>query len=295
MNPAMRTKLMALGVDIAPAMIQGTVALMAACAAPRDAKVAVTRDHQYGPDARNRLDIFRSGTPRRAPVLVYIHGGGFVMGDKTSPGSPFYDNVGQWAAQQGCIGVTLTYRLAPQHRWPAGPQDLALAVGWLRANIGTMGGDPDRIFLMGQSAGAAHVAAYVAHTQFHARGSAGIAGALLVSGILDPSTQVPNQYLTAYYGEDRAVLAQANSLPGLLASRVPLLFSVSELDPADFQAQAAQLSREWFEAKGRVAPLEYLAGHNHLTPAQAIGSPHDDLGPRIALFIATHGAEGARG
>lgn len=288
MNPGMRAKLMALGVDIAPAMIQGTVGLMAACAAPRDNDVAVTRDHQYGPDARNRLDIFRKGTPHNAPVLVYIHGGGFVMGDKTSPGSPFYDNVGQWSAQHGFVGVTMTYRLAPQHRWPAGPLDLAHAVRWLRANVGAMGGNPDGIFLMGQSAGAAHVAAYVAHARFHTEGSAGIAGALLISGILDPSTQVPNQYLTAYFGEDRAVLEEANSIPGLIASNVPMLFSVSELDPSDFQAQAAQLAQAWYPQKGRIAPMEYLAGHNHLTPAQAIGSPHDDLGPRIAQFIATH-------
>lgn len=295
MNPEVRAKLMALGVDIAPAMIQGTVGLMAACAAPRDADVEVTRDQQYGPDARNRLDVFRKGVPSNAPVLVYVHGGGFVMGDKTSPGSPFYDNVGQWAAQQGFIGVTMTYRLAPQHRWPAGPVDMALAVRWLREHVGALGGNPDGIFLMGQSAGAAHVAAYVAHPQFHTGGAAGLAGALMISGILDPSTQVPNQYLTAYFGEDRAVLAQANSIPGLLAAHVPMLFSVSELDPADFQAQATQLAQAWYQAKGRVAPLEYLAGHNHLTPAQAIGSPHDDLGPRMLQFIATHAATGASG
>jgi arylformamidase len=176
------------------------------------------------------------------------------MGDKTSAGSPFYDNIGQWAAQQGFIGVTLTYRLAPAHHWPCGPEDMAQAVRWLRANIGAHGGDPAKIFLLGQSAGAVHVAAYTAHAQFHDEGDPGIAGALMTSGIYDPTTQPPNPFGLAYYGESPATLAQARCTAGLLASRVPLLFSVSELDPADFQAQAAQLAAAWFAAKGAYPP-----------------------------------------
>jgi acetyl esterase/lipase len=248
--------------------------------------VAITRDHQYGPDPRNRLDIHRRGNPRGAPVLVYVHGGGFMMGDKTSAGSPFYDNIGQWSAHQGYIGVTLTYRLAPANRWPCGPQDMALAVNWLRENIAAHGGDPGKIFLLGQSAGAVHVAAYTAHAQFHGAHGPGIAGALMTSGIYDPVTQPPSQFNLAYYGDSRDTLTEARCTPGLLATKVPLLFSVSEMDPKDFQDQAIQLSCAWHAAKGVYPPMEYLAGHNHLSPAQCIGSVEDDLGPRITRFIA---------
>jgi triacylglycerol lipase len=286
MSPEVRAKLQALGAELSPPMLQGTSALLASMAAPRDAMVEVTRDHFYGPDPRNRLDVFRKGTPSRAPVLVYVHGGGFVMGDKTSPGSPFYDNVGQWAAQRGFIGVTMTYRLAPASRWPSGPQDMALAVGWLREHIAESGGDPDAIFLMGQSAGAAHVAAYVAQTRFHAQGGIGIAGALLISGIYDALLQPPNQFSAAYYGEDSAVCAQARHIAGLVACGLPLLFSVSEFDPRDFHDQAVQLTQAWHQHHHCMPPLEFLFGHNHLSPAQAIGSAVDDLGPRIARFIA---------
>lgn len=285
MTPETRAELVALGTELTPTLLQGTTKLIASLSAPRDAGVAITRDHQYGPDARNRLDIHCRGTPRNAPVLVYVHGGGFMMGDKTSPGSPFYDNIGQWAAQQGYVGVTLTYRLAPANRWPCGPQDMALAVNWLRANIASFGGDPARIFLLGQSAGAVHVAAYTAHTQFHHDGP-GIAGAILTSGIYDPVTQPPSQFNLAYYGDAPSTLAQARCTEGLLATKVPLLFSVSEMDPKDFQDQAAQIAVAWHRAKGTYAPMEYMAGHNHLSPAQCIGSSEDDLGPRIARFIA---------
>jgi acetyl esterase/lipase len=287
MRPETRAQLKALGPELGPDMIKGTTALMASLAAPHDPAVEVTRDHSYGPDARNRLDIHRIGNPTRAPVLVYLHGGGFVMGDKTTPGLPFFDNIGQWAAEQGWVGVTMTYRLAPQNRWPSGPQDVALAVNWLRANIAAHGGDPDAIFLMGQSAGATHVAGYVSQTRFHTGNSAGVAGAIMLSAVLDPVTQPPNPFRDAYYGEDRSVLNEARLTDGLLVSPAPMLFTVSELDAREFQDQAAELAQAWHGIKGGYAPMEYLAGHNHLTPAQAIGSIEDDLGPRVVRFVAT--------
>ncbi len=286
MSPEMRARLAALGTELTPTLLQGTTKMLAAIAAPRDGSVEILRDQQYGPDPRNRLDIHRRAGTRDAPVLAYVHGGGFIMGDKTSPGSPFYDNIGQWAAQQGYVGVTLTYRLAPAHRWPCGPEDMALAVRWLRRHIGALGGDPGRIFLIGQSAGAVHVAAYTAHPRFHGADGPGIAGAIMTSGIYDPTTQPPSPFSLAYYGDSAATLAEARCTAGLVATPVPLLFSVSELDPRDFQDQAAQLAAAWHAAKGRYAPMEYMAGHNHLSPAQCMGSVEDDLGPRVAKFIA---------
>jgi triacylglycerol lipase len=293
MRPQLRAQLQALGPELTPAMLQQSTALMAGIAAPRDATVEILRDRQYGPDARNRLDVFRRGAPAGAPVLVYVHGGGFVMGDKTREGSPFYDNVGQWAAQQGWIGVTVTYRLAPANRWPSGPEDMALAVRWLRANIAEHGGDPERIILMGQSAGGAHVAAYVAHGRFHDGATPGIAGAVMISGIYDAATQPANAYSDAYFGEGAGARAGARCIDGLLASSVPLLFTVSEFDPRDFQEQAMQLARAWHERKGCYPPLEYLAGHNHLSPAQTLGSDEGQMAQRLADFVAVISA--ARG
>src|SRR5690606_25245915 len=162
MTPDLRAKLEALGRDLTPDMLGGTNKLFAEMGAGVDPATKVTRDLAYGPDPRNRLDLFvREGTAN-APVLVFVHGGGFVMGDKHTEGSPFYSNVGEFAARMGWLGVPMTYRLAPAHKFPSGPEDLAAAVGWLRDNVAQYGGDPDKIVLSGQSAGAAHVAAYVA-------------------------------------------------------------------------------------------------------------------------------------
>jgi triacylglycerol lipase len=156
-----------LGVELTPPMLEGSMALFAPLVPrPTPEVCAVERDISYGPDARHRLDVFHppesGGRATRArPVLAFVHGGGFVRGDKGAPEAPFYNNVGAWAVQSGLIGVTLTYRLAPGSRWPAGAEDVAMALEWLAGNVARFGGDPNRLVLIGQSAGGFHVASCV--------------------------------------------------------------------------------------------------------------------------------------
>jgi len=68
-----------------------------------------------------------------------------------------------WAVTHGLLGVTINYRLAPEYQWPSGIEDLTLVVAWLKSHVAEYGGDPNKIFLWGHSAGAAHVADYVSH------------------------------------------------------------------------------------------------------------------------------------
>src|SRR5262249_8948079 len=102
MNDTLRLgdRLRTLGIDLSPEMIAGTAGIVAPLHKKSSTDgVRITRDHRYGPADRNRLDIFepekQSGASR--PVLLFVHGGGFIQGDKTAPNSPFYDNVGLWA------------------------------------------------------------------------------------------------------------------------------------------------------------------------------------------------------
>src|SRR6266851_4708660 len=69
--------------------------------------VKVERDVKYGPADRNLLDVFAPEANSAArPVLVFVHGGGFVVGNKRGPnGSPFYDNIMLWAVKNGFVGV----------------------------------------------------------------------------------------------------------------------------------------------------------------------------------------------
>lgn len=285
MTPDTRAKLEALGRDLTPDMIGGSIGLLAGVNAGLDPATQVTRDHSYGPDERNRLDVFARGGLADAPVFVFVHGGGFVMGDKHTEGSPFYSNVGDFAARRGWVGVTMTYRLAPTHKFPSGAEDVAAAVRWLRDNVARYGGDPDRIVLSGQSAGAVHVASYVAHRQHHVTPGGGIAGAVMMSGIYDTLNTTPNPSHLAYYGEERAMWGPASMQAGLINSEIPLLFTVSEFDPRDFQVAATRLAGEWGTAKGEFPPLHFLAGHNHLSPALSLGSPERETGELFADFV----------
>lgn len=280
MNPEIVQKLAALGADITPQMIGGTAGVFGPLIPPLPERALVARDLAYGPDERHLLDIIAPAGAKDAPVLVFVHGGGFVMGNKTTPDSPFYDNIPGFAARSELVGVNMTYRLAPAHRWPSGADDMALAVDWLRAHVGAYGGDPARIYLMGQSAGAVHVASYLAHRE------ARIAGAIMLSGLFDLASAEHNPMHEAYYGDDRSSYPAMSNAAGLLASPVPQMFTVSQFDPPDFQKQAGALAAAWSAAKGEFPRLSLLRGHNHLSPAVSIGSSEDSLGPEILRFIA---------
>ncbi|MFG2959834.1 carboxylesterase family protein [Streptomyces sp. NPDC048291] len=113
-----------------------------------------------GEDVLN-LGVVAPAGADRCPVLVWIHGGGFLAG---SPASPWYD--GRSLARAGIVTVTVGYRLgvdgfAPLDGVPAnlGLRDVLLALDWVRENIAAFGGDPGRVTLAGQSAGGAAVLA----------------------------------------------------------------------------------------------------------------------------------------
>ena len=116
------------------------------------------RNIPYGPHHRNRLDIWRtSTTPKGAPVLFYVHGGSWVFGDKREQGRPMMHEF----VARGWVCVTLNYRLAPKDLMPAQVEDVTRALGWIKKNIASYGGDPQRIVISGGSAGG-HLAALVA-------------------------------------------------------------------------------------------------------------------------------------
>ena len=77
----------------------------------------------------------------------------------------------------------------------------------------------------------------------------------------------------------------ASMQAGLINSEVPLLFTVCEFDPKDFQVAAARLASEWGAAKGEFPPLHRLAGHNHLSPAVSLGSPETEVEDLVVDFV----------
>ena len=252
--------------------------------------VRVFRDIPYGKHDRHKLDIIEpesaSAENPVLPVLIFVHGGGFVGGDKRNPGTPYNDNVALWAARNGMVGVNITYRLAPEHQFPAGSEDLGAAIAAVKKHIGQHGGDGAKIYIMGTSAGAVHVAGYVAHTALHPHGDPGIKGAILLSGIYDLTKGPHNPMHYAYYGEDASKYEEASTLKGLVKTDIPLLVILTEMDPADFQAQALQFVNLYFERHNKWPNFLRLQGHSHFTSTLHMNTPDDYLGQQIRDFVA---------
>jgi dienelactone hydrolase len=287
--PDVIARLGALDPAITPGLAQASWALLTpfheklGYTAPR-----IVRDLAYGEHERHRLDVHTGPAPSDAPapVFVFVHGGAFVAGDKHHPGTPSYDLVGAWAVRHGWVGVNITYRYAPEVKWPAGAEDVAAAVAWIRGNIAAYGGDPDRIVVMGNSAGATHVADFAAG---HGGDLAGVRGAALVSGIYTARASAPDAPPHPYYGVPDPVQA---SLPCLVESRVPLLFAVAEHDPDRFHAAAADVVAAWLARHGAMPNLVWMGGHNHMSAVGSLGVDEAALGVPLARFVARHTASG---
>ncbi len=96
------------------------------------------------------LDFYRArrSDGRPAPCVVVVHGGGWDSGDRTQ-----LAGLNHWLARAGYAVAAISYRLAPQHRWPAPREDLLAAVAWLKGKAGELGIDPGNFVLLGRSAG----------------------------------------------------------------------------------------------------------------------------------------------
>ena len=134
--------------------------------AARDAGLATPEDVvrfddlRYGDDTRwQALDVYR---PRAAgdaplPVIVSVHGGGWVYGDKA-----VYQFYCMSLAQRGFAVVNFSYRLAPENKFPAQLEDTNAVFRWVLDRAGEYGFDPDHIFAVGDSAGANILGLYCA-------------------------------------------------------------------------------------------------------------------------------------
>ena len=109
---------------------------------------------------RNQLDVWkRPDLPNdaHAPVLIQVHGGGWVIGNKNQQAMPLMAHM----ADRGWVCVAINYRLSPRATWPDHIVDVKRAIAWVKANIEQYGGDPDYVAITGGSAGG-HLASLAA-------------------------------------------------------------------------------------------------------------------------------------
>lgn len=152
----------------------------------------VERDVAYveGGGTDQRLDLYLPRT-ERFPTVIFIHGGSLSeSGERRS--SELYARVCEPFVASGIGCATMDYRLAPTHKWPAMPNDVAAAVKWVKTNIASRGGDPARIVLFGHSSGCQLAAAVGTNPEFLAGvglDSSALAGVVAMGCTLAPLDQ----------------------------------------------------------------------------------------------------------
>jgi acetyl esterase/lipase len=219
---------------------------------------------------RHVLDVY---TPNKKsamarPVVVFIHGGSWNSGSKN-----IYWFIGRRLAKQGVVAVIINYRLAPAVEVPAMANDCARAVQWTKQHIGEYGGDPNRIYVMGHSAGAGLAALLSTDDQLFTK--IGVDQNPVKGAILDdPAGLDMFDYLTKMqysgderylipYGKNPAVWKSVSPMYHIDASCPPMLIYVGgETYPSI--TNSSKLFREKLQEQGVKNEITTLPGKKHI-------------------------------
>jgi acetyl esterase/lipase len=247
-------------------------------------------DQPYGPHPRQRMDLYFPQLPGNdRPVLLFLHGGGFIRGDKADRA-----NVGWWGARQGFVTVLVNYRLAPEVQWPSGAEDVVAACHRLRELCTSFGANPESLVLAGESAGAAHVAAAVLMRSFQPQNWK-IAGAFLLSGPYDAQLErmarstlgipTPDPRNDAYFGTERSDWSEVSIVEGIDVAPFPMVVGTAERDLPQMQVQAGALFSRLVTQHGFQPDWLVLPEHNHFSAAASLGSEDQSLARPLAEFV----------
>ena len=229
-------------------------------------------DIAYGEDPKQHLDLyFPPAKSSPAPVLVFLHGGGNREGDRRQ-----YGYVSRPFAAEGVITVVASYRLQPAHPWPAQREDAQAVLEWVHNNIEARGGDLERIFLAGHSAGSRLTAELSYSDDWLSERSLPrnlIKGAALISGL--SSLPVAEEMPDAALRSENGVLQHIPNAPPRN------VIAVGELE-ADGGRDGRRLENsrnvaELLRASGADVDFLVPAGHDHATLVFSLAQEDSEL------------------
>jgi len=253
------------------------------------AAITVVRKVPYGRDPRQILDVYRPATAMHAPIVLFVHGGAFVRGNKDL-NDEVYANVLYYFARHGYLGLNVEYRLAPDFKYPSGAEDVAASAEWARHHAAEFGGDPARMFMIGHSAGGTHVAACVYDPRLIAQGGPRVSGIVLISARLraDALSDDPNAAaVRAYFGDDAARYDELSPVTHAARSVMPVFIAVAEYENPYLDVYSAELFYRIAAARGRAPRFLRLPRHNHMSIVAHFNTTEDILGREIRDFFAT--------
>ncbi len=254
-------------------IVMGLVAILAVSAAAASAesfKVERTRDIDYAgipndPDIeQHRLDVFRPVGKDAAPVIFFVHGGGWMIGDKDDVlGIYGYGTIAEAIARRGVVVVLINYRLSPKVKHPDHIKDVARAFAWTHRHVAEYGGRPDEVFVCGHSAGG-HLVSFLATDESYLKAEGlsakDIRGVISISGIYDLADfdfklSLKSEWLTvsadvhpfaSVFGDDPEALKEASPIHHVRPGLPPFLLMYGSLDycPIKNSAKAFEAALE---------------------------------------------------
>lgn len=263
------------------------------------ADVQLERDIAYAEpkNQRQMLDVYRPAAGKNSPVVVWVHGGGWRTGDKTEVASKPLAFT-----RKGLVFVAVNYRFVPNVTMDTIVGDIAKSVRWVHDHVGVRGGDPNRIFLMGHSAGA-QLAALVCTDDRYLKAE-GLSLAILKGCVpVDGDTyDVPLQVATA--AARRKSLGQPDPKMGHAEKFGPPdrqrdLSAVRHIAPhkgippflilhvADHTDTTAQAHRLWSELQESKVPAKLFgaAATDHVRLDRNLGLPGDPSTAEVFAFV----------
>lgn len=231
-------------------------------------------DLAYGSDPRQRLDIFpASADAVPAPVMIFVHGGYWRMLDKSD-----FSFSADGLRPHGIMTVVLNYRLLPAFTLAEIIADVRAAVRWLRIHVGTYGGNIERLFICGHSAGAQ----LAAHAIASAAGTA-IRGFVGLSGVYD-LCPVRACFLNDIAFLDEAALTAFAAHKAVPGHPCPARILWGDSEGAEFTRQSREQAA-WWMAEGYATTARPLPGRNHATIVGELGDPGSDVVKEVTDLI----------
>jgi arylformamidase len=282
-------------VKLAGLVATALVALGAAMNAMAEpAGVRELADIAYGPARSQRIDVYlppaAAVPPGGSPILVMVHGGAWMFGDKTSRGV-VGSKLEHWSAR-GWIFVSVNNRLLPEADPLQQAEDVARAIALVQGRAAEWGGDPHRLVLMGHSAGAHLVALLGASPAWAASfGAAPWAGTIpLDSAALDLVALMEKRHPRFYdtvFGADPAKWRAMSPTAHLAADSTPMLLVCSTLRADDSCGQSERFAARVVAAGGTARVHREGLTHNRIDVDLGLtGAYSDDVDAFIATVLA---------
>ena len=252
--------------------------------------VRIVRDVAYrqgasDPDHKDKLDLYLPEGRTNVPVIVSYYGGALTAGDKSE-----HAFVGQRFAAAGIATVVVNYRLSPGVTHPAHIEDAAASFAWVKRHIADYGGNPDRIFVIGHSAGAYLVALLATDERYlaaHKLSLRDIRGAVPVSAFywVERAGVAPDRDKSVW-GTDQKVWVDASPAHHLHDRVPPMLILYADGDEDWRRQQNVEMAQAIKEAGGQSVTLAMIPGRTHMSIWEEMGAANDDVAQRIIAFVS---------